>query len=1290
MILEKIEQSINIEPDIAEIINDNSDDDYDTEGMILNKVDNIYKIVTHNLKLNVYTKGNFYDIFNDLITDINKKTLLSKTFIKRRYYEIILDSVKDFIEENNPDNEEIRFRYPELADKDFNKKIFLKKEFNKLRYGSSLLKQQAIQQNFRPTSTQTFVQQYLSPNTPYNGLLVWHGVGLGKTCSAILAAEEYKEYLNKFGKKINILLPSTQTLEKTWKEEIFNIDKEKIKRGDVDNLQCTGSIYTNLYNKYKNNGNLNDDQIKRKINKHINKYYDFYGYQKFANDVINHINQFYSKGNKTKQQLIIEYIKETFSKCFFIIDEAHGIRPKESNDTNGKDITFVLNLISRYADDCKIMLLSATPMFDKSEEIIDLVNILLQNDKRSPIFHKKIFDSNTNFIDGGENSFINKTRGYVSYARGENIYTFPLRLYPSENFIPNPKIDFKRKPLSENILNNTVKFYKSQFTKDHLKYYNTIPTDKTLSSFGYQAHLETSTIVFPNSSNDGYKYGEEGFKDCITDSGNLKYQFKQNALIDGKPFLDIDHIQNFSPKIFSILDAIEKCKTGIIFIYSNRVNAGIIPIAIALELLGYTNYIGDGKVQPLVDLKKSKKSKGNFVILYGKTKNTDSLRQEINGLTGYGKNTNGEHIKIILGTDTVQQGISFLGVREIHILEPWHNISKLDQAVGRGFRNKSHIKLDENKRNLTVYYHINTTSDGSHETIDEYMYRIAFEKDKKIARIARLLKENAVDCFLNKEGNTSMDKLKGLQINSRGEEINVSTISIYNDGSRNCDYENCDFICKSNTELSSTDKIDNITFNIEVLNHRNIDVCIDLIKYLFYKNTFLYNLVTLKSHINELDNTVTDEEIYLSIDKMLREKTQLFIKQQDKKYEGYLTYLDGHYIFNAIDIKENASLSQKVILPEPKKKKFILNIISKSVKGFNIVKKEKDDINSNVKIQGNFGENDFDRIVKGIIYRSLNKPDKSKDFLINCIPLLLISEIDNKKYNGLGLNLLKLGEILYNLDICDFKTKKDIISHGLMNISEHGNIRIFSHNFTKNLNERNWVKINTACREIFNMSDAKLRNVYLVLLLYGRKSPNDKSHIIFWKDIDYNKVINVNENYECIFKLYDETNRQYFGINSDGELTNVTKISEFDQYGINKHYGEDEIIRMLYLFFYKKSPKTTEYAPYYNYNENYKGTSSDARKNSRGAKFDNIILKKLNEIIKHILPIIFNKEGHNTTKIVETFDNPLEKKFTIECKQGLLKIITYLIRLLNDTENDTENDILLLTKEESDLFKFTK
>ena len=44
-----------------------------------------------------------------------------------------------------------------------------------------------------------------------------------------------------------------------------------------------------------------------------------------------------------------------------------------------------------------------------------------------------------------------------------------------------------------------------------------------------------------------------------------------------------------------------------------------------------------------------------------------------------------------------------LNVRQIHLFEPWHNRSRLEQVIGRGIRKCSHISLPLEKRNVTIF-----------------------------------------------------------------------------------------------------------------------------------------------------------------------------------------------------------------------------------------------------------------------------------------------------------------------------------------------------------------------------------------------------------------------------------------------------------------------------------------------------------------------------------------------------------------------------------------------------------
>ena len=75
-------------------------------------------------------------------------------------------------------------------------------------------------------------------------------------------------------------------------------------------------------------------------------------------------------------------------------------------------------------------------MYNYSSEIVLILNLLLLNDNRPLLKESDIFTSDGDLlvedgIDKGKEILKNKLRGYVSYVRGENPKTFPLRIMPS-------------------------------------------------------------------------------------------------------------------------------------------------------------------------------------------------------------------------------------------------------------------------------------------------------------------------------------------------------------------------------------------------------------------------------------------------------------------------------------------------------------------------------------------------------------------------------------------------------------------------------------------------------------------------------------------------------------------------------------------------------------------------------------------------------------------------------------------------------------------------------------------
>ena len=109
--------------------------------------------------------------------------------------------------ENKLDNK----LYPNIIDPNFTLKLTQKKEF----LDSKLYSKKNLTENleeeadklcnpnfeFELEPHQMFIKNFMSFQTPYNSLLVFHGLGTGKTCSAIGVAEEMRSYYKQLGIK---------------------------------------------------------------------------------------------------------------------------------------------------------------------------------------------------------------------------------------------------------------------------------------------------------------------------------------------------------------------------------------------------------------------------------------------------------------------------------------------------------------------------------------------------------------------------------------------------------------------------------------------------------------------------------------------------------------------------------------------------------------------------------------------------------------------------------------------------------------------------------------------------------------------------------------------------------------------------------------------------------------------------------------------------------------------------------------------------------------------------------
>ena len=141
------------------------------------------------------------------------------------------------------------------------------------------------------------------------------------------------------------------------------------------------------------------------------------------------------------------------------------------------------------------------------------------------------------------------------------------------------------------------------------------------------------------------------------------------------------------------------------------------------------------------------------------------------------------------------------------------------------------------------------------------MYRKAENKDLVIKKIENILHKNSIDCILNKYGN--------ILTKSKVGEYYLSELAPgYEDGSRECMYDKCNYSCNVDETELPTDKS---TFDISFVS-RQVQMIKLNIKKLFEKDV-IYSLDSILSRIKK------DKEIvYYSLNDMIKTKEIVYDK----------------------------------------------------------------------------------------------------------------------------------------------------------------------------------------------------------------------------------------------------------------------------------------------------------------------------------------------------------------------------------------------------------------------------
>lgn len=823
----------------------------------------------------------------------------------------------------------------------------------------------------RLSETQVLLSNFINPNTPYRGVLIYHGTGVGKSGAAIAISEKFKPMVEKYGNRIHVIVPGPLN-KQNFLQEI---------------LKFTGETYLKIY---QDKTLVIDTNELSKLNKIamsiINQYYRVMSYRSFYKKVLGEkIREKIISGDKVKiasrktetgeyeRDISIDRIYN-LDNTLLIVDEAHNLTENEYGNAVRKIIEVSKNL--------RVVLLTATPMINFADEIVDLLNYL--RPLEYPIERSKIFTGQGHLMEfkpDGKAYLRKMVRGYVSFLRGSDPLTFAERVDVGE--IP-PGLNFTK----------LIRCYMLPFQLQ--TYLDVIQTQDDSLDRKSEA---VANFVFPGLSKDrtelvGY-YGIEGMGHLrsqlkyqaeninkkiasiilkefdIKDTSNLFYLTDNNKTISGDIFQE-KYLKYFSIKFYTALQNINdavygKRESGLIFVYSNLVKVGIEIFQEILLRNGYLEYResfasysikGNTRCyfcgylyahhqQLPENIPRHEFYPATFVTVTGKTEeNVEQIPEEkhrvLKNVFNHVENKDGKFIKIVIGSRVMNEGITLRNIKEIHILDVHFNLGKVDQVIGRGIRFCTHYHLITEGNQfpkVEVYKYVISLKDQL--STEEELYQKAEQKYKLVKETERILQEEAIDCPLNRNGNIFQEELEKYanclpanEVSANSQKDNLCPVV--------CGYMTCSFKCGDrllNAKYYDPDHniykkvekadLDYSTYN-NTLASEEIEYAKSKIKEMFHlDHVYLLDDIlkyVKKSYPIEKREMFDDFYVYQALHELIPITGNDFNNFTDTILDkfnrpGYLIYRSRYYIFQPFDENED--------LPMYYRRKYLPNIYNK-------------------------------------------------------------------------------------------------------------------------------------------------------------------------------------------------------------------------------------------------------------------------------------------------------------------------------------------------------------------------
>ncbi len=624
------------------------------------------------------------------------------------------------------------------------------------------------------TTYQKFLGQYLNYRSPFRDALIFHGLGSGKTVSAINIYNVLYNYTPKW----NIFLLIKASLkDDPWMKDLAEWIGQQDKENKMNNIKFI--------------------------------HYD----SPFAD------------------RDFLETVKKSDSsrESMFIFDEAHNfIRNVYNNISSkkGKRAQVIYDYIQQEKRDnnkTRIILLTATPAVNNPFELALIFNLMRPGAfPASEAIFNQIYISSTNYQSLNENKknqFQRRIMGLVSYYIGATPDKYAKKTTHYKEIIMNDKME-EVYNFFENIEEEKEKmrrrFSRGKIGGDEMSTYRsytrqacnfvfpdisgTINGEKRPRPGKFRIKDEDALLLDEGKATKKIKHLKKSseevalymkackdfinstityFKDLMRkdkESGHTlskdiehfmnKYEGSFTKMIENKDKKSelFSALYNYGPKMLYIIFNILK-SPGSVLVYSNYVEMeGLQMFKIYLAFFGFISIdeIDKSDMSNISDM--SNKSKLGFRYMEFHGGIDKELREKNKKLFNSKENNYGNLIKIIMISPAGAEGINLNNCRQVHILEPYWNEVRIEQVIGRAVRQCHHRDIPLNERTVDVFRYKMIRLNGK-ETSDEFMENISRRKNNLLISFIEAIKEVAVDCELFKNHNMMGSKYNCFKFN---------------------------------------------------------------------------------------------------------------------------------------------------------------------------------------------------------------------------------------------------------------------------------------------------------------------------------------------------------------------------------------------------------------------------------------------------------------------------------------------------------------------------------------------